>query len=76
MQASRTVLNVLILGLSATPGYAFWCDHHLISEGISEAEVRQQCGPPAQVILLCQITFSTPLYSLSGCLRWAESMAA
>ena len=49
MQAIRTVLSVLILSLSATPGYAFWCNHHLISEGISEAEVRQQCGPPAQV---------------------------
>ncbi len=29
--------------------YALWCNHHLISEGISEAEVRQQCGPPVQV---------------------------
>ena len=49
MPAIRTTLSVLTLGLSMTPGYAFWCNHYLISEGMSEAEVRQECGPPAKV---------------------------
>jgi hypothetical protein len=43
------ILTFFVLSLSATPVYALWCDHALVSIGDHKTEVLNKCGDPINI---------------------------